>query len=112
MKRGTWVLMIVMPWIAACSGGKDSGSGEVRNGRKNQDSHLILVEHDKRVMSKASAAVNEVVRGIPDCEAVNAALPEAEREIEQAQRRVRTSVGRQMLEAMQHQLRKARTFCP
>jgi hypothetical protein len=112
---GTAFLSIVTMSPVACGREQKSDSSGLKaeqRVRKNQRSHENLVEHDKRVVRMANAAVNEVVRSMPDCEAIKAALPEAEREIERARKNVRTEAGLQMIEAMRHRIRPAQDLCP
>jgi hypothetical protein len=112
-QRDFLILMIALAIIVACGRGRErepSGAQAEQRDRFDQDSNVV--EHDKQVVREANAAVNAVVRSMPDCDAVRAALPEAEYEIEEARKRVRTAAGRQMIEAMRHRIRPAQDFCP
>jgi len=68
--------------------------------------------HDERVLQAANAAANEVVRNTSDCEALRAALPEALRQIDEAQSQVRTATGRQMADALRTRVKNTATLCP
>jgi hypothetical protein len=67
---------------------------------------------DTALLREAQAAVNEVVRAIPDCEAVKAAMADARATLDDAAAEVRTEAGRVSLGALEAQLRKPAEFCP
>ena len=58
--------------------------------------------NDTQVLGKAEAAANEVLRNPSDCEAVKAALPEANRLLGEADAKLQTPAGRAILGALQN----------
>ena len=67
---------------------------------------------DTRTLGDTQAAVNEVIKDMADCDRVKAALPEAQRKIEAADKALRTAAGRATLDAYRAQVRTASTNCP
>jgi cell division septation protein DedD len=70
------------------------------------------VAADTRTLKEAQAAANEVVRAVPDCEAVKAKLDEARRRLAEIKPHVRTQVGRMSLATMESEVQKAADLCP
>src|SRR4051812_12784466 len=67
---------------------------------------------DTRTLGDTQAAVNEVIKDMSDCERVKAALPEAQRKMEAADKALRTVAGRATLDAYRAQVRTASSNCP
>ena len=57
-------------------------------------------------------AQNAVIRNNMDCDTVNAALPEANRKLDEAAGKIRTPAGRATLESLKAQVRTAAQNCP
>jgi hypothetical protein len=70
------------------------------------------VDHDQEVLRRAGAAVNEVVRNAPDCEAAKPLLAEAHRQIEEARRQVSVPASRQTLDVLEVQVDRVAEVCP
>jgi hypothetical protein len=70
------------------------------------------VVSDTNVLEEASAAAGTVVRNAGDCDAVKAALPEANRKLDEAAERVRTVTGRETLNALRTRVRNVAEMCP
>jgi hypothetical protein len=75
-------------------------------------SQTARIANDTAVFREAQDAVNAVVRNAADCEAAKAAMPEANRKIEEAAGRVQTAAGRTTLDALRAQVRRVAELCP
>jgi hypothetical protein len=67
---------------------------------------------DERVVGEATGPANIVIRALGDCDAVKAALPEAEAKLTEALAKVRTGPGRASLESMRAQVKRIADTCP
>jgi hypothetical protein len=67
---------------------------------------------DTAVLKEAQAAANEVLRNADQCEAAKAALPEANRKLDEAAGRVRTATGQETLKTLRAQVRTVEQNCP
>jgi hypothetical protein len=70
------------------------------------------VASDTDALREANAAANPVVRAAGDCEAVKAALPEANRRLDAVAGSVRTVTGRTTLEAIRKRVNTIAELCP
>jgi hypothetical protein len=68
--------------------------------------------NDTQVLGKAESAANEVLRNPADCDAVKAALPEANRLLGEADAKLKTAAGRATLDALKTQVRSVAQNCP
>ena len=83
--------------------------GEQRNKRQLE---VANITSDTAVLEEASAAANAVIRNNMDCDTVNAAMPEANKKLDEAAGRIRTPAGRATLEALKNQVRAVAQNCP
>ena len=67
---------------------------------------------DTQVLREATGAANEVVRAAGDCEAVQALIGEAKSKLEAAVPRLKTTAGRNSLDALRKQVAKVEELCP
>jgi hypothetical protein len=67
---------------------------------------------DTQVLGNAEAAASDVLRNPGDCDAVKAALPEANRALDEAKDKLRTTAARATLDALRTQVRSAAQNCP
>lgn len=67
---------------------------------------------DTQRLKPVTGAVNDVIRAVPDCDAVKQLIPEAQRQIDEAAKDVRTSTGQVTLQALRTQLQRAAEPCP
>jgi hypothetical protein len=67
---------------------------------------------DTDALREANAAANPVVRAAGDCDAVKAALPEANRRLDAVAGSVRTATGRTTLEAVRKRVNTIAETCP
>jgi outer membrane murein-binding lipoprotein Lpp len=93
--------------LAGCSSGSKDGSKQDHVGAQATD-----LAADTNVLRDANAASSDVVRSAGDCEAVKAALPEANRKLDELERRVRTSTGQASLRALRKQVNDVAGMCP
>ena len=88
--------------LAACG-------GEQRTKRQQE---VANISSDTAALEEASAAANAVIRNSMDCDTVNAAMPEANKRLDEAAGRIRTPTGRAALEALKNQVRAVAQNCP
>ena len=96
------LLLLGAPALSGCG-------GEERNKRQEA---VANITSDTAVLEEASAAANAVIRNNMDCDTVNAALPEANRKLDEAAGKIRTPAGRATLESLKAQVRTAAQNCP
>lgn len=70
------------------------------------------VDHDAAAISKASGAVNEVIRNSTDCAAAKPLIPEAYQRIEEARKVVDAPATRETLDALKAQVDRIDQLCP
>lgn len=79
---------------------------------KERGRQIEKVGQDKAVLERASGAVNQVIYNLADCDAVKAALPEAQQRLNEANGAVREEASRATLDALRIQLKRASDACP
>ena len=72
----------------------------------------IRDSHDAEYISKASGAVNEVVRAQTDCAAAKPLIPEAYQRIDEAREAVSAPATQQTLDALEAQVDRVDQLCP
>jgi uncharacterized lipoprotein len=80
--------------------------------RSKRQQEVANISSDTAALEEASAAANAVIRNNMDCDTVNAAMPEANKRLEEAAGRIRTPAGRATLEALKNQVRAVAQNCP
>ncbi len=70
------------------------------------------VASDTEALREANGAANAVVRAAGDCDAVKAALPEANQRLDAVANGVRTVTGRATLEAVRKRVSTIAELCP
>jgi hypothetical protein len=70
------------------------------------------VDHDAAAISKASGAVNAVIRNSPDCAAAKPLIPEAYQRIEEARKVVDAPATQETLDALKAQVDRVAGLCP
>ncbi len=70
------------------------------------------VDHDAAAISKASGAVNAVIRNSPDCTAAKPLIPEAYQRIEEARQVVDAPATQETLDALKAQVDRVAQLCP
>ena len=79
---------------------------------RNLGQQVGATSWDQRVVAEATQPVNAVIRAMGDCDAVKAALPEAEAKLTEALAKVRTATGRASLESLRTQVTRVADTCP
>jgi outer membrane PBP1 activator LpoA protein len=102
----------MLPWmLMACAlAGCEDETAKARKeglGKATADA-----TNDTQILGKAEAAANEVLRNPADCDAVKAALPEANRLLGEAGDKLQTPAGRATLDALKAQVRSVSQNCP
>jgi hypothetical protein len=70
------------------------------------------VDHDAQAISKASGAVNQVIRNSTDCAAAKPLIPEAYQRIEEARQVVDAPATQETLDALEAQVDRVAELCP
>jgi hypothetical protein len=70
------------------------------------------VSVDTKTLGEANAAAGDVVRAAGDCDAVKAALPEAQRKLDEIEPHVRTAAGRTTFLALRKRVNDVAQMCP
>jgi hypothetical protein len=103
------LVFTAMVTLSACRAAKVS---EQKPEKKDIGAETADVASDTRRLAAANAATGEVVRAAGDCEAVHAALPEANRQIEEIAPHVRTVSGKTTLDALRKRVNDIAQACP
>lgn len=110
MRRG-WrgALLLVALLAAGCGSGSTQQAEPGKGGLGEQVGDAAS---DTQVMKEANDAAASVVRVAADCDAVKAALPDANRRLDEAAGKVRTATGRTSMDALRKQVKTAAEACP
>ena len=103
-RRLALAVLLVPLALVACQKGpeKESGLGE----------QVASAAADTRVLKDVQEAANAVLRSADDCEAAKAALPEANRRMDEAASKLTTATGRTTLDALRTQVATVSRNCP
>ena len=96
------LLILALPLAAACGGGGGADLGDSA-GRAGGDT---------RVLREAQGAANAVIRNATDCAAAKAAYPEAQRQLDAADKAIQTGVGKTTLQTLRRQVKTVIDACP
>lgn len=94
--------------LVGCGGGKPepspspSGVGAVAK----------AMEQDMAIMREANAAASDVIRAAGDCDAARPLITAATARLDEASRKVQTSMGQQSVEALRKKVRDVAESCP
>ncbi len=105
----TALLAGVLPLLFVACQKKTEGAAPAA---KDIGAQAADVVSDTNALREANAAANPVVRAAGDCEAVKAALPEANRRLDAVEGSVRTVTGRTTLEAIRKRVNTIAETCP
>jgi hypothetical protein len=110
MTRG-WpgAVLLATLLVAGCGGGSKEKAEPPKGGLGEQVGDTAF---DTQVMKEANDAAGSVVRVAADCDAVKAALPEANRRLDEAAGKLRTATGRTSLDSLRQQVKKVAEACP
>jgi hypothetical protein len=103
MKRAMAAVLVLV--LAGCT-------GEAEKKKEGLGKATADISNDTQVLGGVEAAANDVLRNPADCDAVKAALPEANRAIAEAQDKLRTTAARATLDALKTQVKSAAQNCP
>jgi hypothetical protein len=109
--RREWpgALALATLFAVGCGGGATQKAEPPKGGLGEQVGDTAF---DTQVMKEANDAAGSVVRVAADCDAVKAALPEANRRLDEAAGKLRTATGRTSLDAIRKQVKAAAEACP
>jgi hypothetical protein len=105
----TALLAGVLPLLLGACQKKPEGAAPAA---KDIGAQAADVVSDTDALREANAAANPVVRAAGDCDAVKAALPEANRRLDAVAASVRTVTGRTSLEAIRKRVNTIAEICP
>jgi outer membrane murein-binding lipoprotein Lpp len=104
---GSVVLVVT---LAACAPSSKQGSDTPPG--KDLGAQAADVVSDTDVLRAANEAAGEVVRSAGDCDAVKAALPEANQKLEDIAKSVRTVAGKTTFDAVRKRVNDIAQVCP
>jgi hypothetical protein len=109
--RREWpeALLLATVLAAGCRGGSTDKAEPAKGGLGQQAGDAAF---DTQVMREANDAAGSVVRVAADCDAVKAALPEANRRLDEVAGKLRTATGRTSLDSLRQQVKKVAEACP
>jgi hypothetical protein len=96
MKRLLGVLVLSVAWV----------------GCQEKEKAMENLAHDQDITRAASAAANEVVRNATDCSVAKPLIPEAYRQIEEAQKNARSATSQQILGTIKQQVDRVNQLRP
>jgi hypothetical protein len=102
------LLTAVLPLLLVACQRKPEGAPAA----KDIGAQAADVVSDTAALREANAAANPVVRAAGDCDAVKAALPEANQRLDAVAGSVRTVSGRTTLEAIRKRVNTIAETCP
>jgi hypothetical protein len=103
------IVAVALAGLAGCSKGGESASPAPAGGI-GQD--VGDIGHDLPIVKRAQGAANEVVRAAGDCDAVKAALPNAQTVLDETLSQVRTGASRTTLLNLKKQIQDVAGACP
>ncbi len=79
---------------------------------KKAAEETTAIASDKSLVEEASAAAAPVIQNASDCPAAKAALADANSKIAEAEGKVRTAVGRNLIASVKAQVKAVAEACP
>jgi hypothetical protein len=98
--------------LVACSGGPPKQASPTPPPPKDLGSQVGDAASDTAVMHEANDAANSVIRAGGDCDAVKAALDDANRRLDEAAAKLKTATGRTSLATLRRQVEEVASACP
>ncbi|MCU0242097.1 MAG: hypothetical protein MUF51_06710 [Vicinamibacteria bacterium] len=106
-KMTVWAGLVLLAGVGiACS------KEEPKKREKNLGDLAAATAVDTEILRGANDAANAVVRVTGDCDAVKAALPEAEHKFNDIEPKLKTQTGRDTLNMLRKQVRNIADTCP
>ena len=96
--------------LAACRAGSKDTSEPAKE--KDIGARAADVASDTDALRAANEAAGEVVRSAGDCDTVKAALPDANRSLDEIEKNVRTAVGKATFLALRKRMDDIAQLCP
>ena len=96
--------------LAGCGAGAKDASGAAQD--KDIGAQAADVASDTNALRAANAAAGEVVRSAGDCDKVKAALPDANRSLDEIEKSVRTAAGTTTFQAVRKRVSDVAELCP
>ena len=96
--------------LAGCGAGSKSDSETTKD--KDIGAQAADVASDTDALRAANAAAGGVVRSAGDCDQVKAALPEANRSLDEIEKSVHTTAGRTTFLAVRKRVNDVAELCP
>ena len=96
--------------LAGCGAGSKDASGTAQG--KDIGGQAADVASDTDALRAANEAAGEVVRSAGDCEKVKAALPEANRSLDEIEKNLRTAAGKTTFRAVRKRMNDITELCP
>ena len=106
----TLLLVVAAAALLACSSNAKEPPPKAQG--KDVGAQAADVASDTEALRAANEAAGDVVRAAGDCEAVKAALPEANRRLDEIENSVRTATGRTTLAAVRKRVNDVAQLCP
>ena len=106
----TLLLVVAAAALLACRSNAKEPPVEAQG--KDVGAQAADVASDTEALRAANGAAGDVVRAAGDCEAVKAALPEANRRLDEIESSVRTATGRTTLAAVRKRVNDVAQLCP
>ena len=107
MAKMLWPVLVGLA-LAGCGG----GSKEPPEAAKDKGAQAADVSSDTNALRAANGAAGEVVRAAGDCEQVKAALPEANRSLDEIEKSLRTAAGKTTFLAVRKRVNDIAQMCP
>ena len=79
---------------------------------KERERQIKQVAQDEAVLKGVTAAINQVIHNAADCDAVKAAMPEAQQRLSEAYGKVKEEASHETLRALAAQLKRVGDACP
>jgi len=109
MKKTVLPVLTAVVLVACSAGSKDASE---RPKDKDIGAQAADVASDTAALRAANTAAGEVVRSAGDCDKVKAALPEANRSLDEIEQSVRTATGKTTLLAVRKRVNDIAQMCP
>ena len=96
--------------LAGCGAGSKDAAETAKD--KDIGAQAADVASDTDALRAANAAAGEVVRSAGDCDKVKAALPDADRSLDEIEKNVRTAAGKTTFLAVRKRMDDIAQLCP
>ena len=108
--KNTLLPVLIGVMLVACGAGSKDTSEKPKD--KDIGAQAADVASDTAALRAANEAAGEVVRSAGDCDRVKAALPEANRSLDEIENNVRTAAGKTTFLAVRKRVNDVAQMCP